>query len=319
MFEKLNKTYGMKLTIASEKKLSGIPIYMVAGRKMYEVQYGALSFLLICVSEADRFGSIALEKQLAIYQKAAGMPAAYAFEKLTNPQRSALLKRQIPFISEPDQVYLPFMGVMLRNSLNKKSQIPTDKMMPATQSLFLYLVYHKEGGCLKKDAADSLGLTRTSISRASEQLTAMGLIREERKGREIRMYLVYHGREIFEYAKPYLINPVQKTVFAKDDAAIMGSSLSGESALGSRTMLNQPKVPVYAVDKSADLVNGLQTVDPQWDSDDGVCRIEIWKYDPGMFSSEGAVDPISLAMTFENQDDERIEGAMDEYMENWKW
>ena len=40
---------------------------------------------------------------------------------------------------------------------------------------------------MKKDAAAAIGVTRTSITRASEQLVAMGLISQEIQGKEYYM------------------------------------------------------------------------------------------------------------------------------------
>lgn len=319
MFEKINETYGIKLTVSSERKLNGVPLYMSAGRKIYDVQWEGITFLAVCVNKSDKFGSIALGKQLIMYQKAVDMPVAYIFEKLTFTQRAALIKNNISFISEPDQIYLPFMGIMLKNNLSDRAQTYADKMMPATQSVFLYLVYKAQEGCLKKDAADSLGLTRTSVSRASEQLAAMGLIREERSGKEIRMYPIGIGPDVFEFARPYLLNPVQRIIYTENSLKIRDCVLAGESALGERTMLNKPDIPVYAVDKNSDTVKNLKELDPKWEANSDICMIEIWKYNPQKFASGGCVDPISLAMSLEGQEDERVEGAVEEYMESYEW
>ena len=63
----------------------------------------------------------------------------------------------------------------------------------------------------------------------------------------------------------------------------------------------------------------LNEIDPKWETGVQACRIEIWKYDPEPFATEGCVDPISLAMTMEGQEDERVEEALEAYMENYKW
>ena len=45
----------------------------------------------------------------------------------------------------------------------------------------------------------------------------------------------------------------------------------------------------------------------------------MWKYDPARFMKDGLVDPVSLAMSFEGNADERIEGAIEEYLEDYSW
>ena len=59
-------------------------------------------------------------------------------------------------------------------------------------------------------------MTRTSITRASKQLRQMGLIIEEQHGKEICMLPQASGRELFERAKEFLINPVQKRLYINE-------------------------------------------------------------------------------------------------------
>lgn len=48
-------------------------------------------------------------------------------------------------------------------------------------------------------------------------------------------------------------------------------------------------------------------------------KLELWKYDPKKFARNGMVDPVSLYMTFVDNMDERIEGALEELLEEYKW
>lgn len=319
MLEQLSKVYGLELAVSGEIQLRDIPIYMAAGRKFFEAECCGVRFLLVSIPEADRLGGVALGKQLVKYRSASEFPVAFLLDRLTYSQRTALIQKQIPFISEPDQIYLPFLGVMLRNTLSHAAPVQTDKMMPATQMLFLLLAYRGQDGFLKKDAAEYLGLTRASVTRASAQLAAMGLIREERNGKEVRMYPVNSGMAYYRAARPYLVNPVQKTVYARLDAEGQGFVRCGESALASGTMLNPPGIPEAAIGKDDEIIKEMQIIDPKWEDAAGVSKIEIWKYAPELFAPNGCVDPISLAMSLEGNGDERIEDALEEYMEAYKW
>ena len=48
-------------------------------------------------------------------------------------------------------------------------------------------------------------------------------------------------------------------------------------------------------------------------------RIAFDDMDPARFMKDGLVDPVSLAMSFEGNADERIEGAIEEYLEDYSW
>ena len=77
------------------------------------------------------------------------------------------------------------------------------------------------------------------------------------------------------------------------------------------TMLNEPGIPVKAVYKAEIDSDKLPDIDIRWAPDKAAVNIELWKYDPGIFSRNGSIDPISLALCFENNADERIEEAIE--------
>jgi len=320
MIEKIiNSFFGFECKI-EKTKVKGLALYMTAGREYFMVNVEGLSFLLIKISSNDRFGAISLEKQLVSIKEATNYEVAYHFDKLTKAQRDSLLTRRIPFIAGSDQIYLPFLGIALRNNLKSKSDVYSEKMMPATQSLFLYLLYnHKEESILKKNAAEKLGLTRTSITRASEQLKGMGLIVEERCGKEIRMMAVAEGWELYKSAKQYLISPVQKRLYVKVPSDYYKMVLAGESALSSVSMLGEPKYSTFAIYKDDDSAKELQEVDIKWQDDIDVAQIELWKYNPMLFAKDGKIDPVSLAMSLSKNEDERIQGELERFMEEYQW
>ena len=300
-------------------KLKELPLYMVSGRIFYSAVMGDTSFIIVKLSDREKFGAVALKKQLSQYMENAGLNVAFCFDNITRVQRDALIAKEIPFISLPDQIYMPFLGVMLSNNLKRKMIVSTDKMMPATQSLFLYLLYNRENDpFIKKQAANDLGLTKTSITRASEQLKQMNLIREEQTGKEIRMVPKYRGFELFEAAKGYLINPVQKiihTEISKEE----GLFIAGETMLSRHSMLAAPSEDVYAVFKGNEIVSGFEEIDTKWQDDIKTSRVELWKYDPELFANNGEVDPVSLAISLSDNADERVEGELQSFLEKYKW
>ncbi|MCR4601768.1 MAG: MarR family transcriptional regulator [Clostridia bacterium] len=314
----LKKAFGISCHL-ERIKLKGMPLYMTSGRTFYNAVMGNASFMLVTTSDKEKFGAVALKKQLTLYMEKTGLDVAFCFDGLTRIQRDSLISKGVAFVSLPDQLYLPFLGVMLSNNYKKKLSVATDKMMPATQCLFLYLLYNSENGFfIKKQAAEDLGLTRTSITRASEQLKQMNLIREEHSGKEIRMIPLYKGLEMFEAAKAYLISPVQKTVHA-EVATDKGFFVAGETMLSRHSMLAAPNEDVYAVFKGSENANMIEEIDSRWQDDKKTSSIELWKYDPGLFAKDGEVDPVSLVMSLSDNTDERVEGELQSFLEGYNW
>ena len=116
-----------------------------------------------------------------------------------------------------------------------------------------------------------------------------------------------------------MINPIQRTITTLSQEQFDSYLYSGESALAMNTMLNEPGIPVKAVYKAEIDSDKLPDIDIRWAPDKAAVNIELWKYDPGIFSRNGSIDPISLALCFENNADERIEEAIEKYMEAYKW
>lgn len=320
MMEKLQEYFGIQVREEKFKATKGLPLYLVSGRNLQEIEMEGKRFLLVHILEGEKYGVAALKKQMKKYSEATKLEVAFSFSTMTRVQRSALLKANIPFISLPDQVYLPFLGMVFSNQFRKKKLVKTDKMMPVTQQVFLYLFYHTANTEITKSLiADALGVTRTSITRASEQLLQMKLITQERRGKEIYIHCNQKGREFFEQASPFLINPVQKEIYVNDDKIPHDLLKAGETALGEQTMLNPPKIPEYAIYKGSEWVAELEEVEEQWEWNGTVAKLQLWKYDPKVFSKDEYVDPISLICSLKDNTDERVEMQIEELKEELKW
>mgnify|MGYP002514845355 CR=1 FL=1 len=320
MIDSINKAFGMSFRMEKIEKIKGLPIYMSSKRLFYKVMDNENSFLLVKLSDSEKFGVVAFEKQQKQYEEKINLPVAYWFDNVTRAQRDALINHHIPFVADDKQLYLPFLGISIQNSFKKKKEVKIEKMMPVTQSLFLFLVYKcKNKKIMKKEAAEYLNVTRTSITRASEQLEKMGLIRQEMSGKECYMWTEESGYQLFLKAKGYLINPIQESFVIENLYQFEEMPLSGECALSKYSMMNPSRVESVAIDKSMAKEYSFEKLDERWEDTKELIRIELWKYNPMRFSKDRLVDPISLYMSLLDNGDERIEGAIDEMLEEYEW
>ena len=319
MISEYQKLFGLEFG-KEELEANKLPLYLTSGRSFYRLSYDKMKFILVCLSADEKYGVIAYEKQEKIIREKYGLPVAFGFQNLSKSQRDSLIAKNIPFISDSGQLYFPFLGIMLNNQIAHMKKTKAEKMMPATQALFLYLLYrHDNVPVMKKDAADAIAVTRTSLTRASEQLEQMGLISQKKMGKEYLMQTEGTGIDLYRKAKKYLINPVHNVITVEDNTKYFFYPAAGESALAEITMLNKPTVPVFAVWKNDIKMDEISEVDIRWDINSKPVQLELWKYKPELFAKNDRVDPVSLAMSFENNVDERIEGAIEEYLEEYQW
>ena len=312
MFETLRFCYGRDLAWKkwqSEKKLQ---LYLEL-REKYKFHIYGMDFVLIQLSDNDTFGVIALQKQRKIYEDAYGCSVGFIINQLNKRQMDSLISHRVPFICEPGQVFLPFMGLMLNTHLQKKYNVNADKRTPISQVLFLYLLYHADVHKIKSEIADELGVSRMSITRAARQLKEMNLITDDSG----KLSSIASGMELYEKAKPYLINPVQKISTVRREDWNRHGELAGETALAEYSMLNPPGISTYAIAKNTEITS-IEEVDAQWENVPLV-NLQIWKYDPAFFAKNGIVDVISLACSLMDETDERIQMSIDEMLEEYKW
>ena len=252
----------------------------------------------------------AVKKHLERIANAADAPAVLILEHLTYRQKEYLLRDHIPFIVEGKQLYLPFMALYLQERGDGEKP-DRSAMLPSAQLLLLCYIYHGCGEMLTSEAAQELGFTATSISRASRQLEEMGFIRTEKRGVQKVIYSDHTPEEMFAAARESMSNPVKRTIYVPKADIEQNLLLSGYSALSEYSMINPPMVDYFAAGSIATLEkkasNKLQSTEDQ-------CAVELWRYDPRKLTRTNCVDKLSLALALSADKDERIEEAVEEML-----
>lgn len=206
------------------------------------------------------------------------------------------------------------MAVYLQERCDAK-KIDREEILPSAQMLFLRFIYEGAKEMSTSQAAKDLGLTPTSISRASKQLEEMKILRARKVGVQKILFSDASPQELFTRAEKFLLNPVKRTVYVPKKMIEEKMLESGYSALSEYSMLNTPSVPCYASDKISQW-NRCMTNDLQ-DSDSQVA-VEMWRYNPQKLSKTKMVDKISLALSLREDTDERVEEAVEEML-NTLW
>lgn len=314
MKKQLEQYFGCKIKVTECKNTLALPIYM-AIRDIKLIEFYGVSFALINVTKEPELTIAAMKKQQKKYEESLQCPIAYEVALNSMAMRNAMVKNRVPFIDLPGNVFLPFMGIVLQDVYRNKL-VRTDKMMPATQMVFLELLYmENEESVLKSEVARKLNLTKTSVTRATAQLEKMGLIHQVKSGTEISVRRNYPRKEYYENAKKYLINPVQKVITILKQEATFELFSAGETALSQVSELNPPRLEEGAIYKGEEVVDQLEVIDARCEDLNNCLNIQLWKYNPSYFAKEGRVDPVSLACTFKGNEDERIEMSMEELLE----
>ena len=309
----LENYFGCQIETEEYRGSLELPVYM-AVRKIEIVKLFHSRFAVINISEDISMTSSAMKKQQERYEQVLQMPVAFQVKLNSVTMRNSLVKKKIAFLSLPNNVFLPFLGIVLQE-IHMKKVIHSDKMMPATQMVFLELLYQKSSeGLTKSQIAEKLNLTKTSITRATVQLEEMNLILQQKHGKEIKIFRNASPRAYYENAKRYLINPIQKMKEVKWEKCLESVCKAGESALSYYSSLNPPAIEEKAIYKGSEIIDQLELEDVRF-TEARCVRLQMWKYDPYYFAQNGVADPVSLICSLREIDDERIEMCIEELLE----
>lgn len=311
--EYLNRVLGLK-TYYLNDEIKPMPNYIYA---RYDLRAVTLDgYKVIFVYPKEELESInVVKKHLSRIGKTETAPVVLILKHMTYRQKEYLLRDHIPFVVDGKQIYLPFMAVYLQErGDSENTEVST--MLPSSQLLLLYYIYHGCGELMTSSACVNLGFTPTSISRASRQLEELGLVHLEKRGVQKVIYTEKSPKELFDSARGNLISPVKRTIYVQKSNIKDDFLLSGYSALSKVSMLNPPTLESRAAGSIAALE---KYASHRLLNSEEQCAVELWRYDPKRLSQDDHVDRISLALALSGDKDERVEEAIEEMMKQvWR-
>lgn len=300
--------FGLTINYKSWDKKQALPLY-VAGN--YEIDEAIVSNnRFIVMSPIGDLPTLpAMKKHIEKIQKIDDVPVAFYLKNLSDFRRKGMLESNIPFMTEK-QVFLPFIGTLLMEE--KNNALYKEKFMFSTQQLFLMYLYNRQNKLYVANVGKKLPYSAMTLSRAVKQLEASDLFLVYKDGVNKVIESKYDRRELFERAKPFLLDPVRKYGYIEKSRIDENMVLASESALAKNSMLNPSKLITYAIDEQKMDINQMENelVDPNKQ-----IRLELWGYDPKLFSDDNVADGLSVALSLREIVDERIEEAIDEGIE----
>jgi DNA-binding MarR family transcriptional regulator len=318
----LGETLGIRPSFTEWEDSDRLPYTIRSGYDFCEISLLDRQFVAISPKDGEEFSAAKLAKHIAWidqhYQKA-GLFIAIGLEAYN---RKRLIEQKIPFIVPGNQIYLPDLGIDFREHLRKVRKKPR-QLSPSAQVVLLAKLLGK----LTTEVwtatllAEIFRSTKMTMSRVIDELEGNELIEARSEGREKQIHFKVTGRELWEKAQPILRSPIQKRVFVEKTDWSIGT-IAGLSALSEQTMIVEPSRKVRALTskewKSLQIDANLRII-PEASYDLAPIELEIWKYDPKVLSKSGLVDPLSLYLSLAHTDDERVEGALHDLLEDLRW
>ncbi len=247
----------------------------------------------------------------------------YCPEALASYERRNLIQSKTPFIVPGNQMYLPSLGMDLREHFIQKRAERLEKLSPSTQGMLIFALLNMptQDEWSPGSIGAALGYAPMTVSRAIRELKHADLMDVVAVGRQKFLRKLFGPQETWLRALPFLRSPVAKTVHMPIevlDQYAPQRHLAGYSALAQWSMLAAPNTEVYAVPKGVALpamVDAWRDIGER----EGMVDVQLWRYETGIVDKGLTVDPLSLWLSLRTDKDARVQIALEELMDKVRW
>jgi hypothetical protein len=322
-FEKyLSENLGIAPQLKPWDQENGLPYFLRDLYKLYECELLSQPLLVMAVRDEEEVTPATIRKHIGLLHKKWDDEVLYLSPAISTYNRKRLIEQKIPFVVPGNQMYLPTLGIDLREYIrNLRTAYKKKKFSPSTQVVLLAMLYDwPRDGVTPSQLAERLDYTSMTMTRAFDEIEAADLADVGMEWRERVLRFEGDKKSVWEKSLKQLRSPVSKRIKIHGISSYDSFLYAGESALARYSMLGEPSCPVVAVSNErwkAMLLAGAVAVLPMFEP--GATEIEVWKYPPELFARGGKVDPLSLYLSLADTKDERIEIALDTLLEEFPW
>jgi DNA-binding transcriptional ArsR family regulator len=318
----LHEVLGVDARIRRCSGAGNLPYFLQDAFELHELRLRDREILL-AASRKERLPALStLRTQLDKLAHIAKRPVLFATSTLASYERKRLVEHKVPFVVPRNQLYLPDLGIDFREYFRRPEEAVT-AFSPAAQAIFIAALLHRawEDEWWPGELIAELGYTAMTMSRAVRELTAAGLVTSRQQGRARWLRGKHSSAQAWEHAAPFLRSPVKRAIWlgSGGQAKKLRAPLAGLSALASHSMLAEPPYPVYAVSSAqwktiqganVQIVPEPQPQASQW---------QIWSYGPSLSKPDKTVDVLSLTLSLKDEQDDRVQMALDGLRGQFPW
>ena len=320
--EYLRENIDENITISTWNAKNKLPLFLLEIYDFYELNILGNQCVIIKINnDVPKINDI--KKHMKILKAISNDNLVFLYNTISPYRRKTLIQNRIPFVVENGQMYLPFLGLDLKNEANKSIN-SIIKFSPTVQLVFLYFLYNKDLALNTTELAKKLDATKMTASRALNNLYSLGLLKYDIGGKtgKSKNYRRIDNTKYYEIGSKYLKNPIYKIAYLEKTAYEKACDfpIAGLEGLSMNSMINPPTRPIRAVSKRKlhDLKDYIEK-DINKIEDMNLMELQIWDYDPMIFAKNNMVDLASLVASFSGVSDERIEQAIEESLKGELW
>ena len=248
----LEETLDVRAEIRSIDLSAQLPYFYSEHYRFYDLNLNGVSYLL-CEGR-DVLIAKQVRTQLTELENRTGRQTIYLCTEINANLRRSLVENRVSFIVTKNQIYLPKLGIVFneryRNAFKAK-----ERLSPSAQVILLRAILNHEYDLVtSSEYAKRLKYTVMSVSRAFAELEEYGIVSREEHWKEKPFRWLFKGRELWDEALPFLINPVRRSMWIMDNGRLP-YCLAGITALSRYSMINEDDFNTYATISSIAKIN----------------------------------------------------------------
>lgn len=313
----LRKIFGKEIRTEYNKFYNTFPMYMTERYKFHfiKISNDEKSYVLVKTITKQGINIVQLKKQMKqIYNYSNSVPV-FVLDSLRLSQRNVLVQNGIPFIQPENQIYIPTIMINLsQREIIQKEYTEEFSIAAQVTYIYIFLNYIKETNAPR--LAEEIPYSKITLNRALAELVSRGLLYTEGNNTR-KIYKTIERNEFWENGKKHLFNPVEKVFYISSKKDYNDLFISSETALARLgNSLNESMIGFYAC--SSETIKSINKEDfiNQYDIvNDNYLTIEQFRYNPRFLSKNNYVDVISLYAELKDSNDERIQIALEELLE----
>ncbi|MCW3785494.1 hypothetical protein [Plebeiibacterium sediminum] len=310
-----------------EKKL---PLYLTANYQLNTAWLMGAEVVLARLKYQEDQPTIGqMHKHMESIREIINLPVILVFEYIEAFKRKRLVQQRINFIVPFKQLFIP----ELMMAFTEVKQVKTNEdscFTPMAQLLTVYwLLSNNEDKQIEEvpfnEIANLFETNAMAITRAADNLANLNICTIH-TGRPKSLTFNQSKQDTWNSIKErHLgIHPVLKTVFTDERPPHDKWINTNTNALTAFTDINPGFQHFLALDKATYQAYKKTNQWPQENRSEGEFATEIWKYDPALLNGKfrwlgNNTDPISLYLCFANDEDERIEEALEQIEKKFIW
>ncbi len=311
----LLETLGTEPTITDWEGAQVLPRFLVELYAFRRTTIHTRGYLLASPLAETEYTPETVRKHFDRIRDLAQLDVVFVSSTLPGWNRRRFIEKKISFIIPGTQMYLPLLGLDLRE-YTRLPMLKNDAkpVSPATQEIALYVLGIREKTkWTGAELAELRGISLMTAHRAFDELESQRAFPISRNGKRRILSVPPNRREAWESLKPRLTNPVARSLVIQRDYLPNYAIPAGISALSKYSEIAEPDIPEYAVK-----MNDWNRLVKERDipiipaAEQGTVRLQLWRYEPRFSPQNLTADLLSVTLSLRGTEDERVAQAIEQ-------